>query len=208
MGRPGELLSILDDQMRQWTPKLSNDLGVDPAAALSVATAVMKEVAHLPLSSKVRLKEKSVVPLELRLEEIVAFQMWMDLVRRQPHPPPEMVRAQVIAQNYVCFVYLGEAWFKALREIMPPGTVTRKLCQFLTDNPVRAFRNALAHGNWRYAGDYGSLIYWARKGSELSEPLVEFSVEAVDLDFWQSAARCTAYSSFLSMLELGPPERA
>ena len=68
-----------------------------------------------------------------------------------------------------------------------------------SDNPVRAFRNAIAHANWKYLSDYSGLEYWARKSSDPSEPLSRFEVSQSDLSFWQALARCTAYANFLSL---------
>lgn len=120
----------------------------------------------------------------------------MDLVRGATEPHPVVVRAQVVYQNYICFVYLGESCFNVLKKELPSGSTAKKCCKFLTDNPVRAFRNAMAHANWRYLPDFSGLEYWARKGTEPTEPMVRFEVSQQDLCFWQALARCTAYASF------------
>ena len=106
---------------------------------------------------------------------------------------PARTRAQVVYQCYVCFIYLGDAWFKVLRKQMPDGSATKRCCKFLTDNPVRAFRNAIAHGNWDYLKDFTGLEFWARKGDIGEEPLSRFEVSRDDLAFWQALARCVAY---------------
>src|SRR5690606_10835480 len=87
---------------------------------------------------------------ELRVQELIAFQGWMDLVGSIT-PAPVLTRAQVLTQNYICFAYLGDAVFMMLRKCSSKNTTTRRVSEFLTDNPVRAFRNAVAHGNWHYA---------------------------------------------------------
>ena len=106
-----------------------------------------------------------------------------------------ITRTQVIVQNYVCFVYLNEACFRALLRTSKPGSVTRRCCKFLTDNPVRAFRNAIAHSNWAYAAGFGGLTFWARKGSTQDEPLSEFNVNQSELNFWQTLSRAVAYAA-------------
>ncbi len=111
---------------------------------------------------------------------------------------PAIARAQVIVQNYVCFVYLGESCFRDLRKALPPG-VGRACCAYLTDNPVRAFRNAVAHANWRYRSDFAAIEFWARKGASLDEPIVKWEVSQGDLNFWQALARCTAYAAYISI---------
>ncbi len=89
----------------------------------------------------------------------------MDMVGNIPNMP-QLTRAQVIVQNYICFVYLGEACFQVLRREAPTGSTVKRCCRFLTDNPVRAFRNAVAHGNWKYTPEFSGLEFWARKGGD------------------------------------------
>jgi hypothetical protein len=128
----------------------------------------------------------------------MGFQGFMDHVVNTGGPPV-VVRAQVVYQNYICFVYLGESCFNVLKKELPPDSTARKCCRFLTDNPVRAFRNAVAHANWRYLSDFSGLEFWARKGADATDPMVRFEVSQQDLGFWQSLARCTGYAAFLSL---------
>ncbi|MDA8351432.1 MAG: hypothetical protein M0038_22030, partial [Pseudomonadota bacterium] len=79
------------------------------------------------------------------------------------------------------------------------SSVTRKCARFLTNNPVRAFRNAVAHGNWRYRDDFTGLVFWARKGSDPSEDLHQFEVGQHELNFWQALSRGVAYSAYLHL---------
>jgi hypothetical protein len=130
----------------------------------------------------------------------MAFQMFMDRYQ-QVNGEPAVARAQVIYQCYVCFVYLGDAWFKVLRKMMPSGSTTRRCCKFLTDNPVRAFRNAIAHGNWQYLSDFTGLEFWARKGNDPEEPLSRFVWGQNDINFWQVLARCVAYCTAEALCE-------
>jgi len=189
----------LDKQMRQWSTRLRDDLRIGPPESNQLGTAITKEVAALSEEAKQRVKEASRIPLEIRIEELKAFQGWMDHVQATSEPHPVVVRAQVVYQNYICFVYLGESCFNVLRRELPSGSTAKKCCRFLTDNPVRAFRNAVAHANWRYLPDFSGLEYWARKGADPAEPVVRFEVSQQDLSFWQALARCTAYASFLTL---------
>jgi hypothetical protein len=70
---------------------------------------------------------------------------------------------------------------------------------YLTENPVRAFRNAIAHSNWTYSSDFHGLVYWARKGSDPDEALSRFEVFQGDLDFWQTLSRGVAYAAYTSI---------
>ncbi len=188
----------LDEQMQQWSTRLRDDLSIWPPESNRLATTIAGEVAALPNDIELRVRESSLIPLSTRTEELVAFQAFWDMIHQSGGPPPSVVRAQVIYQNYICFVYLNEACFSVRRKELPVGSSSRKCCTFLTDNPVRAFRNALAHANWRYLADFSGIEYWARKGADPTERTVRFEVSQADLSFWQAIARCTAYATYLS----------
>ena len=189
----------LDKQMQQWSTRLRDDLRIGLPESNQLATTITKEVASLSEDAKEQVRAASQIPLKIRIEELKAFQGWMDLVHVTSDPDPVVVRAQVVYQNYICFVYLGESCFNVLKKELPPGSATKKCCKFLTDNSVRAFRNALAHANWRYLPDFSGLEYWAHKSAETTGPMVRFEVSQQDLSFWQALARCTAYASFLTL---------
>ena len=129
----------------------------------------------------------------------------MDRVNRQLSKYPEIVRSQVIVQNYVAFVYLKDNCFDVTKKVMPSGTLTRRICQFLLNNPVRAFRNAIAHGNWQYTNDFSGIKYYAYKGeSKLNvalQEMSEFSVGNSELGFWQALSRATAYTIYSYIIE-------
>lgn len=191
-------LAILDNQMIQWGTKLRDDIGISLESSKNLATTVASEISALPSESKQRIIESSPIDIEKRLDELIAFQGWMDYAHSHPRNP-YITRAQVITEIYVCFVYLGESWFRVIRQEMNSQSTTKKCCKFLTDNPIRAFRNAIAHANWQYNSDFSGLEFWARKGQDDSEPMSKFDVSQRDLAFWQSLARCVAYASFLSL---------
>lgn len=193
--------TLLDQQLRRYSDKLSSAVRLKEDEVGKVATLVASEVRFLEPASRIQILNASPVRLRDRLDELLAFQRWMDIA--QGLRDPGVVRAQVITQNYVCFVYLGEACFRALRATSAPNSVTRRCCKFLTDNPVRAFRNAIAHSNWSYAPDYRGLLYWARKGSDPSEPLERFDASQGDLDFWQSLSRGVAYAAYTILDSVG-----
>lgn len=153
--------SKLDVQMRRYSPRLRDDLRIDSAVSNHLATSIAAECAALPPDAVVEIRAQDIVGLDTRLEELVAFQGFMDLVTSIP-TRPSVVRAQVITQNYLCFVYLGDSCFKVLQKHTPSGSTTSRCCRFLTDNPIRAFRNALAHANWRYNEDFSGPLLGAQ----------------------------------------------
>ncbi len=188
--------------MHRWATRLRDDLGISIAASNSLATSISGDVAALPPDVQGRILPSSTVPLRRRLDEVTAFQAFMDEIRANGSSPAT-TRAQVIVQNYVCFVYLGESCFRVLRKNSPTGSTLNLCCRFLTDNPVRAFRNAIAHGNWDYNSDFDGLVFWARKGENPNENLSEFNVSQNELEFWQSLARCTAYAAYMTLARTG-----
>ena len=118
-------MGSLDEQMQQWSPRLRDDLKIDPPESNQLASTIGNEVAALSEDTKQRVKEASQIPLKTRIEELVAFQGWMDLVHAASEPHPVIVRAQVVYQNYICFVYLGESCFNVLKKELPSGSTAK-----------------------------------------------------------------------------------
>ena len=195
-------MTHLDDQMRNWSVQLCAALKIGQPESRQLASTIEREVMTLSLEAKQRVIDASLIPLEARLDELQAFQMWMDLVREFEKPNAALIRAQVVTQLYISFVYLGEACFTVLKKELPVGSTTRKCCNFLTENPVRALRNAVAHSNWQYLSDFSGLEFWAKKGSDPNEKSIKFVVLQQELDFWQALARCTAYASYLNLCKV------
>ena len=188
----------LDRQLASFSEKLIAEVGLRADESSKVATLISAEIRFLEPGSRDQVFAASPVPLHDRLAELRAFQAFMETASAV-HGRAEITRAQVIVQSYVCFVYLGEACFRALMKSSKPGAVTRRCCKFLTDNPVRAFRNAIAHANWTYAPGCSGLVFWARKGADKSEPLSRFEVSQDDLNFWQMLSRGVAYAAYTTL---------
>lgn len=166
---------ILDEQMKVFEGTLKSEVGLCDDEVDKVATTIAAEVRILDPADKAEVLAASPVPLDDRVEELLAFQAWMDIASKI-EANPAVTRAQVIVQNYVCFVYLSEACFKVLRKVAPRDSVTRRCCRYLTNGHVRAFRNAIAHSNWTYRPDFQGLVFWARKDADQDAPLLRFEV--------------------------------
>ncbi|MBK8113874.1 MAG: hypothetical protein IPK44_04635 [Candidatus Accumulibacter sp.] len=188
----------LDTQMKAFSARLTSEVKLTPEMAEKLATSIAADVRFLSPEQKAEIRAASPVPLQDRLAELQAFQGWMDQARTVRNNP-FVTRAQVLSQNYICFVYLPEACFRVLSKVCPSGSAAKKCAQFLSNNPVRAFRNAVAHSNWTYRADFGAIIYWARKGGDPDEALQEFEVEQNDLSFWQAISRCVAYAAYSNL---------
>lgn len=184
--------------MRAYSARLISEVKLTPEMAEKLATTIAADVRFLSPEQKAEIRAASPVPLQDRLAELRAFQGWMDQARTV-HNNPFVTRAQVLSQNYICFVYLPEACFRVLSKVCPSGAAAKKCAQFLSNNPVRAFRNAVAHSNWTYRADFGAIIYWARQGGDPSEALQQFEVEQNDLSFWQAVSRCVAYAAYSNL---------
>ncbi len=150
-------MELLDQQMTQWASRLRDDLRIDPADANQIATSVARDVNNLPNEIVREIHANACVPLNARLDELRGFQDFMDTIHSVAAPRPSFVRAQVVYQNYVSFVYLGDGCFNILRKNLAAGCAAKKCMKFLTDNPIRAFRNAIAHANWSYLDDFSGL---------------------------------------------------
>jgi hypothetical protein len=188
----------LDAQMKAFAARLTNEVKLTPEMAAKLATTIAADVRFLSPEQKAEIRAASPVPLEDRLAELQAFQGWMDQARTV-RDNPIVTRAQVLSQSYICFVYLPEACFRVLATACPSGSAAKKCAQFLSNNPLRAFRNAVAHANWTYRPDFGAIVYWARKGSDQDAPLERFEVEQIELSFWQSLSRCVAYAAYSNL---------
>jgi len=188
----------LDEQMAQWSRKLVLEVKISEDHATKLATHVASDVRFLPRDVKSEIANASPVGVQDRLQEMIAFQGWMDIVS-QIQPSPFVVRAQVITQNYICFVYLPESCFRILAKKAPHGTVARQCAKFLTDDRIRALRNAIAHANWTYRPDFGAITYWARRGADPAEPLLNFEVTQQELAFWQALSRTVAYATLSNL---------
>lgn len=195
---------ILDAQLANWSARLVNDLKIAEDESRKLATSIASEIRFLPKTEKEKVIALSPVPLADRIHELHAFQGWMNAVSSLPESP-YITRAQVLTQNYICFLYLPESCFRALSKTAPAGSVTRKCAQFLTNNPIRAFRNAIAHANWTYREDFRAIIYWARRGDDVNEPMQKFEVIQEELSFWQSPEpmrRLRCIFKFMNNVEL------
>ncbi len=185
----------LDIQLHEYKTELRKYVKLNEVTAEKLATSIASEIRFLPQEQKEKIRLSSPVKLEKRLDELKAFQGFMDITDKSEIGKfPEVVRSQVIYQNYICFIYLPEAFFQILRKEMPSNSATKKCSKYLTDNPVRSFRNALAHANWSYSQDFTGIDFWARKGEKTEESMQKFYTNNRKLNFWQSLSRCVSYA--------------
>jgi hypothetical protein len=182
-----------DLKMSQWSDRLHRVVGVSEEASTHLATTIYRDILALPTSL---LNVSDVMSYTERFNELALFLNWI-AESHMEKASSLLSRARLTLSNYMCFVYLGDTCFTRLRKELPDGTAARLCCQYLTDNPIRAFRNAVAHGNWRVSD--GVVHFWARKGADPNEPLIEFQVPDADREFWFFLAACTGKSAFAAL---------
>ena len=182
------MFDTLDAQLKRFSPRLRDDLKLTPSESAAVATTIADELTALSMRA-----DDDPIAFGARCDELTAFQGFMDA--SQPvASSPFVARARVLVQNYVCFVYLKEAWLEGLREAAPATSVLHRCASYLTAGKVRAFRNALSHARWRYLSDFSGLEYWDRASGNRSAPLQRFEVTQLELDFWQTLIRAVCYT--------------
>ena len=166
----------LDEQMAAWSTRLVSEVKVSDADSRKLATIIASEVRFLSVASKAEITASSPVRLADRLQELQAFQGWMDIVRRSASSP-FVVRAQVITQNYISFVYLPEFLASEFSQrLLRPDRVRANARSFLAMVTFARFGNVIAHANWSYREDFNAIGYWARKGNDPQEKLERFEV--------------------------------
>lgn len=192
-------MEYLNIQMKKWASRLCDDLRLTPNQSNEIASSIFGEIKSLSLPVKKEIENSTPIPIKARLDELIAFQRWMDFVDSMKMPKPEVIRAQVITQNYICFVYLKETWFEILLQHLHQNSSTYKSCSFLLSEPIKLLRHGISHGNWKYKDDFSGLEYWNRK--DRSSPYDYKQVDGQELDFWQSLSRTVAYASFLAIID-------
>ena len=193
-------MTNFDNQLYQFKNKLIEEVKILEQNVDRVASMISEEIKGKKSILISKIQEATPVKIKTRLEELSSFQKMMDTLNNEV-PRPAIVRSQVITQNYICFVYLKDTLFEVLKQNAENGSTLKKCTKYLLDNPIRAFRNSIAHGNWKYKEDFSGLEFWARKGSGTDEPMTKFIVSQDELNFWQTLSRSVAYTSYLTLEE-------
>ena len=194
-------MKYLDNQISNWRQKLISQVKIPAEYSDHLASSIQNEIESLTQNEIKNIVDSNPIDIKYRIEELQAFQSMMDTLN-QMKPRPEIVRTQVITQNYICFVYLKDTLFELLKKTMPSESLTNKCCKFLLNNPVRAFRNSIAHGNWKYKRDFSGLEFWAHKGVPNQESMDKWEVNQEDLSFWQALSRMIAYVTYLTISKI------
>ncbi len=189
----------LDRQLSAFQSELTRFVGLTDDESRKVATLCAADVRFLPVEAKANIISSSLVPIQARLDELVAYQAWNDIALASP-PHPAVTRARVVVQNYICFVYLKDACFEVLQARAPANSVAMRCAAFLSRGAIRDFRNAFSHANWCYKLDYSGLECWVLADPRSkSGAMRHFDVSQHELNFWQALSRAVAYATYLNL---------
>lgn len=180
----------MDLQLRE-ARGASEDPAIDQIAWESLATTIAAEVRTLNEAESNDLRIAMPVPPEKYREEIEAFQAWHAIADGARHNPV-VVRALVMTELYVSFVWLRDSLISPTAEVVDDG-VLKEIDRFLRGGNVRKLRNAIAHGRWTYKEDFSGLDCWDGKPSR------HFSISQDDYGKWQLLSRGTAIAIILAL---------
>lgn len=138
------------------------------------------------------------IPPERYVEELTAFQAWMDIAHANAENPV-VVRAQVMTELYVAFVWLRDSLMKPTAAAVSEHTAFAALERFLSTGRRRTLRNAIAHGRWCYLHDFSGLECWAQPTRD--RPHARFEIDQTDLGAWQLLSRGAAIATLLALTE-------
>lgn len=203
-------LTIIDSQMRPHARRLEEKVGIQPTQARSLATTIFGEISASDANLREAIRNSSPVSVKRRLLFFEDYQVWDTVIRAASHcpsnpaPPPQIVRRSYVEMQWVIhlycsFIFAGDSLFEVLKKKGPAGSCTRKCTAFIRENPIRALRHAVAHGNWQLQTET-SVDYWARKGESMDAALTQYQATYDDLKFYLDLTRCTAWASFLAVV--------
>ena len=89
--------STLDRQMHTWGSRLRDDLDISAPDAARLASTIARELDGAAPATRTAIRAASSVPLESRLDEIRAFQMWMDLSAADQSNPIARAKAKPVS---------------------------------------------------------------------------------------------------------------
>jgi len=178
----------LDSQLRSLDA-LTEIEGIESVRE-QIASTIYAEVRQLDECAHNKLRKKVKISPEEYLVEMVAFQGWMDFANT-PGRDPVIVRAQVITQLYVGFVWLKDSLLKPVKEMLGAST-TAAIVEFFDTGDRRLLRNAVAHGRWQYLPDFSGLKHWEDG---------EHAVLVNDLNAWQLLSRATSIAILLALTD-------
>lgn len=161
-----------------------------------LATTIHEEIAGLEETVTNQLQLSVLIPPDRYVEEITAFQAWMDIAYANAGNPA-IVRAQVMTELYVAFVWLRDSLMKPIAAAASDQSAFAVVERFISSGLRRTLRNAVAHGRWCYLPDFSGLECWAEPTQ--GQPHERFEISQTDLDAWQLLSPGAAIAALLAL---------
>ena len=191
----------IDSQLLKWTTRFQREIGLTEGQSRNLAAEIASDILAAPSRVIIDIVRASPVPLLSRQLEIYAHDEWLEA--SESLSGPYWDRARVLAQCYVCFVYLKDQWFQNLSRNLPQLSAAQKCSDFLISGKIHRFRNAFAHGNWHHSTGAPEIEYWDGRGSSSQR----FTVSGFDMAFWQGVSRTVAYATIQTVIDLFESEQ-
>jgi hypothetical protein len=190
------IISIIDQRLFKWADRIVKEINIPHDAAKRIASTIEKEFDTAKTEFLQDIKNLGPITPKRRLYILEGQIFWKQFVRPKilhaPEPPQGIISktwwedshkyALLMSSLYMNYIYVGDGFFEFLKKHAPSGSVTKKVAQYIRENPLRALRNALSHANW-YLTTNG-IKYFARKGSDPNEPMAEFHASPQDMEFY------------------------
>lgn len=174
-------------------------LNIDKKYHSKIATYIDEELSKLDKSDIYKIKEFSPVDLNERIQELGRFdELVHKVLNNKDKISGNEMTCFITYRSYMLFVYIKDNCFEKTKAITHNGTITKKICTYLTENPVRAYRNAIAHGNFFYSPKDQEIIYYNRNPAN---QITEYKLKMKEWNFWQELARGTAYTIYGHILK-------
>lgn len=176
------------------SPELPNDVWH------CLATTIYSEITSFAETATNRLRRSVPIPPERYVEELKAFEAWMTISHANADNPA-IVRAQVMTELYVAFVWLRDSLMEPIAKEVTDDSAFATIERFLREGRRRNLRNAIAHGRWCYLPDFSGLECWDQPSRGTPNP--RFEISQTELDAWQLLSRGTAIAALCALTDGG-----
>lgn len=205
-----------DKSLSRHSYRLINDVGVEPQFLSQISTTIYHELSKLTFEQFNAIQGASPVDIEYHYQMLAQHEKALrDVPDMQNMLSVEINLGLVIYSYYMTFVYFKDNCFDTARKNLPDRTISKRICRFLLANPVRAFRNSIAHGNWQFLysepnkqgikTNLRRIVFFANNGESKPDVSLQdmsrFEVTIDEIDFWQELSRITAMTIYQFIMD-------
>ena len=176
---------LMDQCLGEYANELKR-IGVPEDCLFSLATSIKAEMMGL---DAVRLLEHFSVSYPDAAsvsDQVIHNLMFTEKYENLISSDSALNHTAMLANNYIYFVYTQDTYLKAISSAAPKRGPSRAVAKYLTSGEVWNFRNAFAHGKWRYVGEGNPLIEYLPDGKNYNIPVI---LEPHKLRLWQLLSR-------------------